>query len=89
MNTFLAANIIAAGFVAYPSTGDRGIATPPAAAREHRIEMTHDKGLIVEMVVRCARGVSIISYSKVDRMYCSPRLECRRDLAAVIARSCG
>lgn len=89
MNTFLAANVIAAGFATYPSYGDRGITTPRAAAAHPRIEMTLDKGPIVEMVVRCPRGVSVISYSKIERVFCTPQIVCNSNLATVIAKSCG
>lgn len=89
MSSFVAANLIVAGFVTYPSFGDTGITIPRAAESNPRIEMTTDKGPIVEMLVRCPRGVSIISYSKIERVYCTPKLDCRRDLAAVVAKSCG
>ena len=89
LHTVLAASLIAASFATYPSLGDRGITVPRAAGAHPRVEMTVDKGLIVEIVVRCSRGSAIISYSKVERLYCSPRHTCAKSLAAVVRQSCG
>ena len=89
MHSLLAATLIAASFTTYPSLGDRGIIEPKAAGAHPRIEAATDKGPIVELIVRCPRGTAIISYSKVERLYCSPRLACQKSLRAVVAESCG
>jgi hypothetical protein len=54
-----------------------------------RIEVVTDKGPILEMVVRCKQGTAIISYSKIERVYCDPQLRCARDPKAVARRACG
>jgi hypothetical protein len=78
-----------ASYTAYPAFGDRAGVQPPAAVAQPRIEVTTDRGPIVEMVVRCPKGTAIISYSKVERLYCSPKLSCNRNLGTILARTCG
>ena len=53
------------------------------------IEAVTDKGPILEMIVRCKTGTAIISYSKIERVYCGPKLTCARDGNAVARRACG
>jgi hypothetical protein len=81
--------VLAANFTAYPAFGDRGVTTPRSAQSNSRVEATIDRGPISELVVRCRSGSAIISYSKVERVYCSPRHQCDRQLAALIKRTCG
>ncbi len=52
--------------------------------RDALIEMTTDKGLIVEIVLRCSRKsdgsvkAGIMTFSKVERLYCSSKNRCFR-----------
>lgn len=78
-----------ASYTAYPAFGDRSGVQPPAALNQPRIEATTDRGPIVEMIVRCPKGTAIISYSKVERLYCSPKLSCNRSLGTILTRTCG
>ena len=80
--------LLTADFTAYPSFGDRGIATPRKAERNARIEATIDRGPIVELIVRCPSGTAIISYSKVEKLYCSPKKSCTRQIGRVISDAC-
>ncbi len=89
MPSFAAMTLVAANFTAYPSYGDQGIATPRRVERQPRIEATVDRGPIAELIVRCPTGTAIISYSKVERLFCTPRHVCDRDLNRVVAKSCG
>jgi hypothetical protein len=42
------------------------------------------------LIVRCERGgAAIITYSKLERLYCGSRGRCAADMAQVIRRSCG
>lgn len=52
------------------------------------IEAYTDRGPIIEMIVRCPAGIGIVSYSKVDRRYCSSKLDCFSGLEAAVARTC-
>ena len=62
----------------------------PAFVLDHpKIEAVTDKGPILEMIVRCRTGTAIISYSKIERVYCDPRLSCARDRNVVARRACG
>ena len=78
-----------ASYTAYPAFGDRSGVQPPAAVAQPRIEATTDRGPIVEMIVRCPKGTAIISYSKIERLYCSPKQSCNRSLGTIVARACG
>lgn len=89
MNTTLAVGVITAAFSTYPSLGDKGLIEPKAATNAVRVEHAIDKGPIVEMIVRCPRGVAIISYSKVERLYCTPKHKCLSSINAAVAKSCG
>lgn len=53
-----------------------------------KIEALIDRGPIVEMIVRCPVGTAIITYSKMERVFCDPRLRCGQDKNTVIARTC-
>ena len=89
MYTTIGAMIIAANFTGYQAYGDRGITIPRAADGNPRIEATTDRGPIVEMIVRCRKGTAIISYSKMERLYCTPKFVCGGSLATIVEKSCG
>jgi hypothetical protein len=52
------------------------------------VEAYTDRGPIVEMIVRCPAGTGIISYSKIDRRFCSSKMDCFDGLRAAISRTC-
>lgn len=89
MSGVVALTLVAANFSAYPGYGDKGIATPRGVERNARIEATVDRGPIAELIVRCPKGTAIISYSKVERLFCTPRHVCDRDLGRIVTKSCG
>lgn len=60
----------------------------PEGAPLPRIEAITDRGPILEMIVQCRRGTGIISYSKIEKLYCGPRGACSRNRDAVIGRLC-
>ncbi len=53
-----------------------------------RIEAVTDRGPILELIVHCHSGTAIITYSKIERLYCDPAGGCDADRRSVIARSC-
>lgn len=58
------------------------------------VEMTTDKGLIVEIVLRCSRSdrgvrAGIMTYSKVERLFCSSRMRCTTSAARAARETCG
>ncbi len=71
----LATAVQAADFRLYPGFRDRNAL----------VEMTTDKGLIIEVVLRCSRDkqgrvkAGIMTYSKVERLYCSSKNRCFRN----------
>lgn len=54
-----------------------------------RVEAITDRGPILEMIVHCRTGAGIMTYSKLEKLYCSPRWRCDRDPDVVIASLCG
>lgn len=92
MQTVMLVAIAAAGFTTYPGFGDRVATQPPVpghVAARLGIEAIVDRGPIVEMIVRCRAGSAIISYSKVDKVYCSPKMVCGATLEKTISTACG
>jgi hypothetical protein len=57
--------------------------------RDATVESIINHGPIDELVIKCAKGWAIVSYSKVDKTYCSPKHACSHDLPLTIRRSCG
>ncbi len=53
------------------------------------IEAYTDKGPIVELIVRCPEGTGIMSYSKIERLYCSSKMRCSAALRTAVADTCG
>jgi hypothetical protein len=53
------------------------------------IQAYTDRGPIVEMIVRCPAGTGIISYSKIERLYCSSKMHCYERLTLAVAETCG
>lgn len=83
----LAANVLFAG-VAYASTTQPFTVYPAFRGHKPVIEAATDKGLIVELIVRCRGGAGILTYSKVESLYCGPDNRCTGDLDQAIARLC-
>ena len=70
--------------------GAAGLTDYPAFVRpEARIEAVIDRGPIQELIVKCGGGTAILSFSKVERLYCDPKLRCHKNLGVVVARTCG
>ena len=62
--------------------------------REAFVEMTTDKGLIVEIVLRCERKgnqvkAGIMTYSKVEDLYCSSKWLCTHSAERAADDTCG
>ena len=81
--------IATAGFTTYPGFGDKLPGPAQPAPQQLRIESIVDRGPIVEMVIRCGANAAIISYSKVEKLYCSPKLVCDSKLDKTLALTCG
>lgn len=78
MSAFTALSLLALSYTAYPGFGDVRPPAPAPTARS-RVEAMTDKGPIVEMIVRCRAGTAILSYSKIERVFCSPSFTARRN----------
>lgn len=62
---------------------------PAFVGRGGVVEAYFDKGPIVEMIVRCPSGSGIVSYSKIDRRFCSAKMRCYAGLKTAISATCG
>lgn len=61
---------------------------PPVRTAPPRIEVVSDRGPILELVVRCPSGTAIITYSKIERVFCGPKSGCSGDRHSVIEKVC-
>lgn len=61
---------------------------PPARPATSRIEAIVDRGPILELIVRCPTGTAIVSYSKIERLYCGPRGGCNNSREQTIRSTC-
>lgn len=52
------------------------------------IEAYTDRGPVVELIVRCPVGTGIMSYSKLEHLYCSSKFKCTAKLQAAVADTC-
>ncbi|MFM1814618.1 MAG: hypothetical protein RLZ98_1313 [Pseudomonadota bacterium] len=66
------------GFRTYPAFPNGGAV----------VEMVHDKGLMLELIVKCSRGVAIVTFSKTEGLYCDPQHHCSSNLRGTIGRAC-
>ena len=72
------------------SNSASGLTDYPVFRRPNaRIEAVIDRGPIQELIVKCGSGTAILSYSKVEKLFCDPKLACHRNLGVVVARTCG
>jgi hypothetical protein len=53
------------------------------------VEAWTDRGPLVELIVKCPIGTGIISYSKIERLYCSSKHGCYPRLATAFDETCG
>ena len=74
---------VASGFTFYPAYGDRS--APPVYPR---LEAAIDKGPIYELIISCGNGSAILSYSKVERLFCMPYRGCTTDREHAMGRAC-
>lgn len=70
--------LAAASFTEYPAFVRPGV----------RVEAVVDRGPIRELIVRCRNGTGILSYSKIERTYCTPDWRCAPGLDRAISRLC-
>ena len=78
MSGFVFVAAVASTFTLYPGASDGG--SP--------IEAITDRGVLVELIVRCPAGTAIISYSKGDHRYCTPKFWCDESFDVVYERTC-
>ena len=86
-------NIILAGYIAV-SLGTQPLvehkkAAPATTQTQPLVEAAIDKGSTVELVVRCGKATTVISYSKSENIYCSAASGCMSKASDAVARACG
>lgn len=52
------------------------------------VEAYTDKGPILELIVKCPGGAGIMSYSKLERLYCSSKHKCFTSLRTAVRDTC-
>ncbi len=62
---------------------------PAFLNRGGRIEAYSDLGPIVEFIVRCPAGTGIMSYSKLEGLYCSSKRTCHGSFQPAFKDTCG
>ena len=80
---FLVQLALATGFSFYPSLGDT-----PHSRIDPRIEAAIDKGPIYELIVTCNQGTAILSYSKIEKLFCTAYSGCMRGQSLAIKEAC-
>ena len=70
-------------FIYYPAFRGGTSAQPKGV-----VEMANDKGLTVELVVRCNGRPGVVTYSKLEHIYCSAKHRCSKALGAAIRDTC-
>ena len=86
LNLFIVANValasVSVGFNRYPAFTHHG--------PRHTIESVIDRGLIAELIVQChgKNDVVVMSYSKAERLYCTPVNECFQSFSAARRNAC-
>ncbi len=53
-----------------------------------RVEAVKDLGPVLEVIVKCRKGSAIMSFSKMERVFCASDWKCYRDLDTAMAKSC-
>ncbi len=61
---------------------------PGALSNRSTVEAAIDRGLIVELVVRCGSHAGMLTYSKVEKRFCDPALRCHARLADARRATC-
>lgn len=62
---------------------------PAFLKRDGLVEAYTDRGPIVEIIVRCPTGTGILSFSKIDRRFCSSKHNCYGSLRPAVLNTCG
>ncbi|EFL88067.1 hypothetical protein [Ahrensia sp. R2A130] len=94
MRTLLAAALIFSASAASSAQAANFTLYPGFLDRDAFVEMVTDKGLILEIVLRCERKgnkvrAGIITYSKHEGLFCDSKLRCTRDAGRAADNTCG
>jgi hypothetical protein len=71
-------------YVEYPSFNAR----PMVNADRARVEAVTDLGPVQELIVKCPTGTAIVSYSKIDKMFCGAGNQCSVSLPIMVRKVC-
>ncbi|HPG88289.1 MAG TPA: hypothetical protein PLD46_01440 [Hyphomicrobium sp.] len=56
--------------------------------RDAVVEAYTDRGAVVELIIRCPIGTGILSYSKLEGLYCSAKHRCSTTLQSAVDDTC-
>ena len=54
----------------------------------NRIEAIIDKGLMLEYIIGCSGTAGIVTFSKIEGLYCTPDHRCSAQLRLAVLRLC-
>jgi len=82
----------AVGATSVPAVGPTGDITfyPAYSGQIVRagVEAIVERGPIAELIINCRPGSAIISYSKIERVFCTPSQGCHGSLRAAVGAVC-
>jgi hypothetical protein len=71
-------------YVNFPSFNAR----PMVGADRARVEAVTDLGPVQELIVMCNTGTAIVSYSKIDKVFCGAGNQCNISLPIMVRKVC-
>ncbi len=80
----LAAAILSATATTSVFSDYSGFANPQTV-----VETYTDKGPLIELIVKCPGGAGIMSYWKIEHLYCSSKHNCFSSLKTAVQDTCG
>ena len=60
----------------------------PPTRETPRIEAIIQRGILTELVIKCAAGTAIVSFSEGDGKYCVNPWDCSYDAKEIIVNAC-
>lgn len=61
---------------------------PAFLGGDRTVEAFTDRGPVVELIVRCPVGTGIMSYSKLEGLYCSSKHRCSTQMRRALEDTC-
>lgn len=62
--------------------------TEPPQGNRVRVEAVMDRGLTADIVLRCGKGVAIVTMSRTEHRFCAPSGQCFDALVPAVRDAC-